>query len=68
MSTAEQATLSAEEQERRRLAMRQALAHVRMEGLEPDPIVFDYIERYVRGEITTDEAVADLVKRFSTHA
>ncbi len=42
-------TLSPEEQGRRRKIMQDALAQVRLEGLEPEPIVFTYIERYVVG-------------------
>lgn len=56
-------TVSLEEQVRRRKIMREALAHVRLEGLEPDPIVFTYIERYARGEMTLADAIAD----YTTH-
>lgn len=63
VSSTGRTTLSVEEQERRRSAMRRALAQVRLEGLEPDPAVFDYIERYVQGEITVDEAVAAMIQR-----
>lgn len=56
-------TVSLEEQVRRRTIMQEALAQVRLEGLEPDPIVFTYIERYARGEMTLAEAIAE----YSTH-
>jgi hypothetical protein len=52
-----------EEQERRRKAIHEALINTRLEGLEPDPIFFEYAERYVRGEITVAEAVADYLAR-----
>lgn len=61
MSMKKQTALSTAEQERRREAMRDALAQVRLERLEPDPAFFDYAERYARGEITIDEAVADFI-------
>lgn len=63
MSTARKATLPVDEQERRRLAMRRALAHVRMEGLEPDPIYAEYVDRYCAGEITLEDAIADYLRR-----
>jgi hypothetical protein len=44
---------------RRRQVMAEALAQVRLEGLEPDPIFFTYVERYSRGEITLAEALAE---------
>lgn len=44
--------LSREEQEGRHKAMRDALTNARLEGLEPDPIFFEYVERYVRGEMS----------------
>ncbi len=55
--------LPPEEQTRRRKIMQEALAQVRLEGLEPDPFVFPYIERYVRGEIT----LADVRAAYNTH-
>jgi hypothetical protein len=55
--------LPAEEQARRRDALNNALAQVRLEGMEPDATFFDYAERYVRGETTLDAAVADFVRR-----
>lgn len=68
MSTAEQATLSMEEQERRRQVMRAALTQVRLEGLEPDPIFFEYADRYSRGEMTLAEAIADYTRRVGSVA
>jgi antitoxin VbhA-like protein len=61
-------TLSTEEQNRRRLAMRRALAQVRLEGLEPDPAVFEYVDRYICGEITIEEAVAAMIQRRPVNA
>ena len=55
--------MSSEEQARRREAMRNALVQVRLEGLEPDPIFFEYAERYSRGELTIAEALADYTER-----
>jgi len=59
----QQITIPVEEQERRRKAVQDALVNTRLEGLEPDPIYFEYAERYVRGEITIAEAVADYLAR-----
>ncbi|HLY31423.1 MAG TPA: antitoxin VbhA family protein [Ktedonobacterales bacterium] len=59
-------TLSPEEQTRRRTVMREALAQVRLEGLEPDPIVFTYIERYARGEMTLADAIATYTAHLNT--
>ncbi len=55
--------VSPEEQARRRKIMQEALAQVRMEGLEPDPIIFTYIERYARGEMT----LADAITEYTAH-
>lgn len=55
--------MSPEEQARRHEAMRNALVQVRLEGLEPDPIFFEYAERYSRGELTIAEALADYTER-----
>ena len=55
--------MSPEEQAQRREAMRNALVQVRLEGLEPDPIFFEYAERYSRGELTIAEALADYTER-----
>lgn len=68
MSDQYQTALSTEEQDRRRLAMRRALAQVRLEGLEPDPAVFEYVERYICGEITIEEAVAAMIQRRPVNA
>lgn len=68
MSSVKHVALPAEEQERRRAAIQRALANVRLEGLEPDPAVFEYTERYIRGEITIDEAVAAMVRRRASGA
>ena len=59
--------MSPEEQARRHEAMRNALVQVRLEGLEPDPIFFEYAERCSRGELTIAEALADYTERV-THA
>jgi len=55
----QQITVPVEEQARRRKIMYDALVQVRLEGLEPDPIVFEYIERYARGEMTLADALAE---------
>ena len=68
MSRHHHSALSAEEQDRRRLAMQRALAQVRLEGLEPDPVVFEYVERYIRGEITIEDAVAAMIQRRPVNA
>jgi antitoxin VbhA-like protein len=60
-------TISVEEQGQRRAALRDALAQVRLEGMEPHPAFFDYAEAYVRGEITIDEAVARFVAEIQRH-
>ncbi len=36
---------------------------MRLEGLEPHPLFFTYADRYIRGKITLDEAVADFIAR-----
>ena len=51
--------LSREEQARRRKIMQDALVQVRLENLELDPIIFEYIERYARGEMTLADAIAE---------
>jgi Antitoxin VbhA len=51
--------LSPEEEAQRRQAIQEALIQERLEGLEPDPVFFDYADRYARGEITIAEAIAD---------
>ncbi len=61
MSKTEQTALSVKEQQRRREAIIQAVAQVRLEGPEPDAVFFTYAERYIQGEITLAEAVADYV-------
>ena len=55
--------LPIEEQARRCHVMSEALAQVRLEGLEPNPVFFTYVERYSRGEITLAEALADYAER-----
>ncbi len=55
--------LSLAEQELRRKAVHDALVNTRLEGLEPDPIFFEYTDRYVRGEITLAEAISDYLAR-----
>ena len=67
MSATHPTPVSAREQERRREALRDALAQVRLEGLEPHPAFFDYAERYVRGEITLDEAIANFIAHTMSH-
>jgi hypothetical protein len=37
--------------------MRQALASVRAEGLEPDEVGMDLIRRVDRGELTSEQAI-----------
>ncbi len=54
---------SPEEQARRRKIIEDALVQVRLDGIEPDPIFFEYAEHYVRGEITIEEAIADYSAR-----
>jgi len=58
--------VSIEEQERRRKAVHEALINTRLENLEPDPVFFEYAERYVRGEMTVAEAVADYLAQAKT--
>ena len=55
--------LSPQEQVCRRKAMRDALTNARLEGLEPDPIFFEYVERYVHGDLTLAEILADYTAR-----
>jgi len=51
--------VSLAEQARRRKIMQDALANARLEGLEPDPRFFEYTERFVHGEMTLAEVIAD---------
>ena len=39
----------------RREAMTQAIASSRLEGFEPDPEFLALVERYIVGELTTDD-------------
>jgi|GEM_PF-2787593 len=64
----QQITVSVEEQARRRKIMHDVLVQVRLEGLEPDPIIFDYVERYVRGDISLAAAIADYAASLTTTA
>jgi len=64
----QQITVSVEEQAHRRKIMHDALVQIRLEGLEPDPIIFDYIERYVRGDISLAAAIADYAASLTTTA
>jgi len=68
MSARERTVPSSAEQERRRQALRDALAQVRLEGMEPDPAFFAYGERYVHGEITLDEAIAEYLAHVAASA
>jgi hypothetical protein len=60
--------LTPAERTRRQEAFRKALAQVRLEGLEPDPVIFDYADRYSRGELTIEEAVAEFTARVTRSA
>jgi hypothetical protein len=60
--------ISPEEAACRRRDMQDALTNARLEGLEPDPIFFEYADRYVQGEISLAEAVADYIARLTTTA
>lgn len=55
--------LSEQEQIERQQTVRNALASQRIEGLEPDAIVIEDAEKWVRGEITIDTAVANYKAR-----
>jgi hypothetical protein len=64
----QQITVSVEEQARRRKIMYEALVNARLEGLEPAPIFFEYVERFVHGEMTLAEVIADYTKRVTAMA
>ncbi len=55
--------LSEQEQIERQKTVQNALASQRIEGLEPDAIVIEDAEKWVRGEITIDTAVANYKAR-----
>lgn len=55
--------LAFEEQIERQTAVQNALASQRMEGLEPDPRVVEDAEKWARGEMTIQTAVADFKAR-----
>ena len=44
-------SISQEEMERRREAVRRANAHLRLEDLRPDPVSMEVYEEFIRGEI-----------------
>ena len=48
-------TISAQEMERRREALRRADAHNRIEGLFPNPEATAIYEQFIRGEIELNE-------------
>ena len=58
--------LSAQEEASRRKAMREALINAQLEGLEPDPLFFVYVERYAHGDMTLAEILADYSARLTT--
>jgi hypothetical protein len=55
--------LSEQEQIERQQTVQNALASQRIEGMEPDAIVIEDAEKWVRGEITIDTAVANYKAR-----
>ena len=44
--------------------MRQALASVRVEGLEPDVVGMDFVRRVDTGELSTEEAIEAYASQF----
>ena len=60
--------LPPEEQTCRRKAMRDALTNARLEGLEPDPIFFEYVGRYVQGDLSLTKILADYTARLTSTA
>ncbi len=67
MSMPKPVILPPAEVERRRAIMHRALAQVRLEGLEPDALFFDYAERYAQGAMTLAEAITDFKQRIAAH-
>lgn len=55
--------LAFEEQLERQAAVQNALASQRMEGLEPDAKVVEDAEKWARGEMTIQAAVAEFKAR-----
>jgi Antitoxin VbhA len=55
--------LSEQEQIQRQETVQNALASQRIEGLEPDAIVIEDAQKWSRGEITIDTAVANYKAR-----
>lgn len=56
------------QEQRRRAAIRHGLAQVRIESMEPSPLFFELAERYIRGEITIEEAIAALKQEVQVHS
>lgn len=49
--------------EKRRKAINQALASVCLEGLEPSNDYLETVDRYIKGEITSSDLVALVVRK-----
>ena len=54
--------------EQRRWSMRQAIANCKIEGFEPDAEFLEESERIVRGEVTTEESIARIIKKYQKRA
>jgi len=54
--------ITAQERAKRRDEVRQALASVRLEGLEPGDAAQSIYQRYVDGELTLEEMGAEIEK------
>jgi len=53
------------DREKRADAVRDAIASARIEGQEPSPETLMLLERFVDGEITIEQAIAETKKRYS---
>lgn len=59
--------LSAEEIRQNRRALNHALAQQRLEGLTVPPETIEELERVVRGEMTTEDALHNARARYMSH-
>ncbi len=55
-----QTTETMTETQQRQQAVQGALIQVRLEGMEPHPLAFDLMDRYIQGLITIEDALAVL--------
>ena len=52
-----------QELDKRQRAVKNSFAHQRIEGLEPTPEMYERAQRWVRGELTTQESIDEILAR-----